>query len=78
MKMRLALGLTLCVLMLAGCEGGMGGVVECHGQNWYRLGLNDGKAGAQGERERYVKSCGPDFNEAQYRQGFEAGSQPAK
>ena len=63
--------LMLCVLV-CGCESM--GVVECHGQNWYRLGLNDGKAGAQKERERYVTSCGPAFDAKQYDEGYKAGA----
>jgi hypothetical protein len=62
----------LSALVLCGCE--TTGVVECHGQNWYRLGLNDGKAGAQKERERYVTSCGTDFNAKQYDAGYKDGS----
>jgi hypothetical protein len=52
------------------------GVVECHGQNWYRLGLNDGKAGAQKERERYVTSCGANFDAKRYDEGYKAGAGP--
>ena len=62
----------LCAVLLCGCESM--GVVECQGQSWYRLGLNDGKAGAEKERERYVKSCGPDFNAKQYDQGYQEGA----
>jgi hypothetical protein len=62
----------LSALMLCGCE--TTGVVECHGQNWYRLGLDDGKAGAQKERERYAASCGADFNAKQYDAGYKDGS----
>ena len=60
------------VLLLSGCESM--GIVECHGQSWYRLGLNDGKAGAQGERERYVKSCGADFDAKRYDEGYKEGA----
>jgi len=59
------------LLALSGCAGS---VVECHGQNWYRLGLNDGQAGAQGERESYTKSCGADFDAKQYDEGYKAGA----
>ena len=59
-------------LLLSGCESM--GIVECHGQSWYRLGLNDGKAGAQGERERYVKSCGADFDAKRYDEGYKEGA----
>lgn len=62
----------VCALLVGGCESM--GVVECHGQNWYRLGLNDGKADAKGERERYLKSCGADFDATRYQQGFDEGS----
>jgi len=48
-------------------------VVECQGQNWYRLGLDDGRAGAQDERKRYEASCGSDFNAKQYQQGLQEG-----
>ena len=61
----------LCMLMLAGCAGGP--IVECHGTQWYRLGLEDGAAGASGEAERYATSCGADFNRASYDQGFRDG-----
>ena len=61
----------LCMLMLAGCAGGP--IVECHGTQWYRLGLDDGAAGASGEAERYATSCGADFNRASYQQGFQDG-----
>jgi hypothetical protein len=71
--MRLDVVLVAGALLVSGCES-MGGPVECHGENWYRLGLNDGKAGAQGERERYAKGCGVDFNAQQYDEGFKAGS----
>jgi hypothetical protein len=65
--------LIACLLLAAGCEG-IGGIVECHGQNWYRLGLNDGKAGAQKERERYLKSCAADFDAKRYDEGYKAGA----
>ena len=62
----------LCAVLAGGCESM--GVVECHGQNWYRLGLNDGKAAAEKERERYVKSCGTDFDAKRYDQGYQEGA----
>jgi hypothetical protein len=65
------LGITLCLLAVSGCAGG---VVECHGVSWYRLGLDDGKAGATGEREKYAASCGADFDAKRYQQGFEDGA----
>ena len=58
-------------MALSGCATG---VVECHGQNWYRLGLDDGKAGAQGERERYATSCGADFHAKRYDEGYKEGA----
>jgi hypothetical protein len=64
--------IVLCALLACGCEHT--GVVECYGQNWYRFGLNDGKAGAQGERERYAKSCGADFDAKRYDEGYKAGA----
>jgi hypothetical protein len=64
--------LIACTLLVCGCESV--GVAECRGQNWYRLGLNDGKADAKDERERYVKSCGTDFNPNQYDEGYKAGA----
>jgi len=65
--------LITCALLLAvsGCAGAPGG--ECHGVQWYRLGLNDGMADAKGELERYATSCGADFGRAQYEQGFRDG-----
>ena len=60
------------LLTLSACGGGAPGI-ECHGTNWYRLGLDDGAARAHGEVERYATSCGADFNRATYQQGFEAG-----
>ena len=62
----------LLALLLAGCEHV--GVTECHGENWYRLGLEDGKAGAKAERERYEKSCGADFDGKRYQQGYDDGA----
>jgi hypothetical protein len=62
----------LLALLLAGCEHI--GVTECHGQNWYRHGLDDGKAGAKAERERYAKSCGADFDAKRYQQGYDEGA----
>lgn len=61
----------LSVLILAGCAGG--NIVECHGTQWYRVGLDDGAAGTAGEAERYATSCGADFNRASYEQGFRDG-----
>jgi hypothetical protein len=58
--------------LACGCESI--GVVECQGQNWYRLGLNDGQAEAKAERERYVKSCGADFDAKRYDQGYREGA----
>jgi hypothetical protein len=63
--------LAFCVLVLSGCAGAPGG--ECHGVQWYRLGLNDGMADAKGELERYAASCGADFGRAQYEEGFRDG-----
>jgi len=65
--------LITCALLLAvsGCAGAPGG--ECHGVQWYRLGLNDGMADAKGELERYATSCGADFGRAQYEEGFRDG-----
>jgi hypothetical protein len=62
---------TLAILLVAGCAGAPG--AECHGVQWYRLGLDDGMADAKAELERYATSCGPDFNRAQYEQGFRDG-----
>ena len=66
--------LTTCALLLAvwGCAGVPGGG-ECHGVQWYRLGLNDGMADAKGELERYALGCGADFNRAVYEEGFRDG-----
>ena len=58
-------------MLFAGCAGAPG--VECHGTQWYRLGLEDGMKEARGEEERYATSCGNDFNRAQYQEGFQAG-----
>ena len=69
--MPLRIVLVACALLIAGCE--TMGVVECHGQNWYRLGLNDGKVAAEKERERYVKSCGTDFDAKRYDEGYKEG-----
>ena len=65
--------IVLCALLVCGCES-MTAVVECHGQNWYRLGLDDGKAGAKGEAESYSKSCGADFDARRYQQGYDEGA----
>jgi len=71
--MLLRIVLITCALLLAvsGCAGAPGG--ECHGVQWYRLGLNDGMADAKGELERYATSCGADFGRAQYEEGFRDG-----
>ena len=63
--------LALSLLLLAGC--GSNPIVECHGTQWYRVGLDDGVAGAFGEADRYATSCGNDFNRATYQQGFQDG-----
>ena len=60
------------LVAVSGCAGAPGGG-ECHGVQWYRLGLNDGMADAKEELERYTKSCGADFNRAQYEEGFRDG-----
>ena len=70
--MLLRIVLITCALLLA-VSGCAGGVVECHGVNWYRLGLDDGMADAKGELERYATSCGADFGRAQYEEGFRDG-----
>lgn len=67
---------SVCILLGAGCTGVPG--VECHGSNWYRLGYDDGRANAGGERERYALSCGNDFDAARYQEGFQEGSRRAK
>jgi hypothetical protein len=64
------------VLALAGCAGAPG--VECHGTQWYRLGLEDGLQDAKGEIDRYAASCGADFNRAQYEEGYRAGLERKK
>jgi hypothetical protein len=61
----------LLILLLAGCAGAPG--VECHGTQWYRLGLEDGRRNASSEAERYATSCGADFGRASYEQGFRDG-----
>jgi hypothetical protein len=68
---RTAIAAVLLSLVFSGCAGAPG--IECHGTSWYRLGLDDGMADAQGEVERYATSCGADFNRAQYEQGFRDG-----
>ena len=60
------------VLLLAGCAVGAAGV-ECHGTSWYRLGLDDGRAGLSGEAERYRLSCGTAFDAARYEEGLREG-----
>ena len=69
--MRTVPAFVVSTLLLAGCAGGP--IVECHGTQWYRVGLDDGAAGASGEAERYATSCGADFNRASYEQGFRDG-----
>jgi hypothetical protein len=61
----------LLLLLLAGCAGAPG--IECHGTQWYRLGLVDGMRNASGEAERYATSCGADFGRAPYEQGYRDG-----
>ena len=60
------------LVVLSGCAGAPGGG-ECHGVQWYRLGLDDGMKDARAEAERYATSCGADFGRAQYEQGFRDG-----
>jgi len=67
-----ALALMAAALLVSGCGTGAAGI-ECHGTQWYRLGLEDGMKEARGEEERYAASCHNDFNRAQYREGFQAG-----
>ena len=62
----------LSLLLLAGCAGG--NAVECHGENWYRIGLRDATSDGKDESKTIADSCGPAFDEKQYRAGFEAGS----
>lgn len=71
--MPLRIVLITCALLLAvsGCAGAPG--IDCHGTQWYRLGLDDGMADAKGELERYATSCGADFGRAQYEEGFRDG-----
>ena len=69
--MRILTAFILSMPLLAGCAGGP--IVECHGTQWYRVGLDDGAAGASGEAERYATSCGTDFNRASYDKGFRDG-----
>ena len=61
----------LCAALLFGCAGAPG--AECHGTQWYRLGLHDGMQDAQEEAARYQTSCGAAFDRAQYQQGFRDG-----
>jgi hypothetical protein len=61
------------VLLLTLCACADTPVIECHGTNWYRLGLDDGTAGAHGEAGHYATSCGADFGRAQYEEGFRDG-----
>lgn len=65
--------LTSCVLIAALCGCAGGNVVECHGENWYRIGLRDATADGKDESKTIADSCGPAFDEKQYRAGFEAG-----
>ena len=61
-----------CTLLFA-VSGCATSVVECHGEDWYRIGLEDGKAGANEERKRYEAGCGGDFDAKQYQRGFQEG-----
>jgi len=70
--LRLArIALPLCAVLLSACAGAPGG--ECHGESWYRLGLNDGMADAKEEAARYQTSCGAGFDRARYEEGFRDG-----
>lgn len=70
--MRLArFALPLCAVLLSACAGAPGG--ECHGESWYRLGLNDGMQDAQAEAKRYEASCGNEFDRARYQEGYRDG-----
>ena len=67
---------TLLLALLAGCAGG--DVVECHGQDWYRIGGRDARMGGKDESAVIAQSCGQAFDAKRYRQGFDeaAARQP--
>jgi hypothetical protein len=62
-----------CVLaaFLGGCAGG--NVVECHGVDWYQVGKRDASFDGKDESNTIAEGCGPAFDAARYREGFEAG-----
>ena len=67
---------TFCLLaacaVLSGCAGG--DIVECHGQDWYRIGGRDARMGGKDASATIAESCGQAFDAKRYRQGFDAAS----
>lgn len=68
--MRTASALTV-LLLLSGCAGG---IVECHGVDWYQAGRRDAMLDGRDEAERIAASCGSAFDAKRYRQGFDEGA----
>jgi hypothetical protein len=62
--------LALGAALLAGCAGT--DVVECHGQNWYRIGIRDATMGGKDDSAAIAASCGQAFDAKQYRAGFDS------
>ena len=56
-------------VVLSGCAGG--NVVECQGQDWYRIGGRDARMGGKDEAAVIAESCGQAFDAQRYRQGFD-------
>jgi hypothetical protein len=65
--MRQASLLAACCAILAGCAG-----TDC-GSDWYAVGQNDGRLGADSQVERYAAQCGGQVDRARYAEGLQAG-----
>jgi hypothetical protein len=61
------------IAVLAGCLGiaGCAGL-DC-GSDWYAVGRNDGRIGADSQVERYSAQCGAQVDRARYAEGLQAG-----
>ena len=58
--------ISVVAFLCAGCAG-----VDC-GSNWFEVGQNDGRIGADSQVENYARSC-PAIDRARYAEGHQAG-----
>ena len=59
------------LLAVVSCIGLAGCAVDC-GSNWFDVGQNDGRIGADSQVENYARSC-PGIDRARYAEGHQAG-----